>query len=251
MSKRIWVCPVNDGEAVEVRNLLQDNGEEVLVSSQPWGATWANLETQITERLRAFGQENPDGIIYGVELAGRNSFNAVNIDHHKYSDEDRSNPLASLEQVAQILGVATLTRHQQLVVLNDKGYIPAMESFGATKGEILVVRHQDQAAQGVTPDDVAQAVRDLQQADKRDRKVAVKCQKFNSAYADLSYYDYDELLVQAPDKWIYHGRRNQLFTSQGFQEAHWSGGSGSHAYFGIIQPSATTQERILELFWEE
>src|SRR5712692_6160335 len=122
---RLWVLPLNDGEAVEIRRLLEDHGETPLISHQPWGASWANLEPELAQRLHEFRSRNPGGDIFGIELAGPNPFRAIDIDHHRYDHDDRSNPLASLEQAARILNVP-LTRWQQLVAANDRGYIPAM-----------------------------------------------------------------------------------------------------------------------------
>jgi hypothetical protein len=48
------------------------------------------------------------------------------------------------------LGVTALTREQQLIAANDKGYIDGMAAIGATNEEILRIREQDRCAQGIT-----------------------------------------------------------------------------------------------------
>jgi len=151
MHERVWVLAVNDGEAVEITRLLLERGERVVISKQRWGATWAGLEPSIQGVLRQFREAHADGEIVGIELGGPNLYGAVNIDHHRYGNDDRSNPLSSLEQVAARLAVR-LDHRQQLVAANDRGFIAGMEEMGATGAEVRDVRAQDLAAQGVTPE---------------------------------------------------------------------------------------------------
>ena len=63
--KRIWIIPVNDGEAVTTRDYLRRAGEVVITSGQPWGASWARLEPEVVETITKFKDEHPDGIVYG------------------------------------------------------------------------------------------------------------------------------------------------------------------------------------------
>lgn len=158
--ERLWIVPVNDGEAVEIAALLGEHGETVAVTRQRWGASWAGLEAGVREAIERFRAAHPEGAIYGVELAGPDPYGAVNIDHHRYGEEDRSHPRSSLEQVAEVLGVG-LGRWRRLVAANDRGYIPAMEAEGATAEEIAAVRQADRAAQGVTAEQEAAAERDV------------------------------------------------------------------------------------------
>lgn len=247
--KRIWICPVNDGEAVEIRNLLEDLGEVVVMTKQPWGATWASLEPGVVSRVEKLLNEDPGVEIVGIELGGPVRWNGRNVDHHNYKGDDRSNPFSSLEQVAAELDV-TLNRHQQLVAENDKGYIPGMEAIGATSGEIEIVRQQDRCAQGVTPDDEAQAVEDIERAEWRGRKVLIHCPKGStSAHTDRLYGRYDECLTVGPEKWVYFGKQSRALDALGLPEHHWCGGRVENGYFGIIAPSEKSQEAILNAFW--
>ena len=68
----------------------------------------------------------------------------TDIDHHNERDHEP----ASIVQVAELLGVA-LTRREQLVAANDRGYIPALRAAGATDAEVADIRRADRAAQGV------------------------------------------------------------------------------------------------------
>jgi hypothetical protein len=253
---RIWIVPVNDGEAVEIRNLLRRQGERVFTTAQPWGASWAGLEPELATSIEtALGADPSLGVI-GVELAGPTRWGGRNVDHHFYKGDDRRHPLSSLEQVAVLLDT-TLTRHQRLVAVNDAGWIPGLISFGATPSEIEIVRAQDRCAQGVTPDQEAQAVRDLALAERRGRNVLVNCPTgATSAHSDRlwgSFTDangsYDELLTAGPRVWIYYGPRAGDLVALALPEQHWSGGQAPRCYFGVTTPSPETQERILSLFW--
>jgi len=174
-TERLWVLALNDLEALEIRDLLESHSQTACYSNQPWGATWANLEPPILDRLARFRSQYPAAEIIGIELAGPNPVAAIDIDHHIYSDADRGSSLSSLEQVANHLGVE-LTRWQKLVALNDRGYIPAMLAAGASPGEVAQIRSLDRAAQGITPADEQTAEADIQHhAERRGAKVLVRC----------------------------------------------------------------------------
>ena len=161
MENRLWVTPNNDLEAKTIVEMLQREGEDFLVTGQAWGASWEKLEEEIKERIEEAKRKLKT--VYGVELQG-DSNGAINIDHHTYGEDDRSNPKSSIEQVAEVLGVE-LTLDEQFVSANDKGYIPAMEKLGAELGisgedlqEIIANRRmRDREMQGVTPEQEAQA----------------------------------------------------------------------------------------------
>jgi hypothetical protein len=250
-TERLWVLALNDLEALEIRNLLESHGETVCYSSQPWGATWANLETPILDTLTRLRQHRPAAEIIGVELAGPNRFAAIDIDHHTYSDADRSSPFSSLEQVADRLGVP-LTRWQTLVALNDRGYIPAMLAAGASPREVVQIRSLDRAAQGITPADEQAAEADIRQHEEhRGAKVLVRCSNNpTSAHSDRLFGAAEEILLAGPSQWSYSGPRHKALAAMGLPEPHWSGGSPASGYFGIQDPGPATQFRLLNFFWD-
>lgn len=253
---KIWIIPVNDLEAVEIRNLLQAHGQTVVTSQQRWGARWENLEAGVVAQVENLLQEHPNSEVIGVELGGIPRWNGRNIDHHRYGEGDRTNESSSLEQVATELGVG-LNRYLQLVAANDKGWIPALQATGAKTGEVDAVRQSDRCAQGVTPDDEAQAVRDLASAEWRGRKVLVHCPKGStSAHTDRLYGQFDECLTCGPDKWIYFGPRHhqlhELVHSQSLgNERDWVGGKPESGYAGFVTPSEAAQDVIRSFFWQE
>jgi hypothetical protein len=243
--QRLWVVPRNDGEALAILDLLRVQSETVLVTAQPWGASWARLEAAIQDRLREWRAAHPGAPIYGIELAGPNDFGAIDIDHHFYAGDDRSNPLSSLEQCAILLGVV-LNRHQQLVAINDRAWIPGLAAAGASPEEIEEIRGQDRAAQGLGPKDREQAQADLDGAVWLGRLALVRCPGgINSFHNDLLYGRADESLLIAPELWSYAGARHRELLSLALPEKHWSGGSPERGYFGIERPSPGSRERIL------
>lgn len=57
-----------------------------------------------------------------------------------------------------------LTREHQLIAANDAGYVPAMRAMGATTEEIADIHQHDRAAQGITPEQEAQAAEAVAQS---------------------------------------------------------------------------------------
>lgn len=253
--KMFLIVPANDGEAVEIRKILSANCIDHVVTRQPWGATWVNLEPEVVRAVENFLSVNPDAQIYGVELGGPARWNAINIDHHVYRDENRSNEKSSIEQVAALLNVE-LSRHQTLIAANDKGYIPALIAAGATANEIKIVRAQDRLSQGVTPDQESQAVADIQFAEIRGGKWLIRCpQGATSAITDRIFGQYSELLTVdgLNGKWIYFGLRHQAFyaLTDGEIHARWYGGDPKNGFSGVEKPTDETQAKILNFFWQE
>jgi hypothetical protein len=246
----MWVLAVNDGEAVEIVRVLGERGEEMRISRQPWGATWEGLEADIQADLLQFRNANPESVILGIELAGANIYGAENIDHHRYDNDDRSNPLSSLEQVGIRLGVS-LSHRQQLVAANDRGFIPAMQEMGASNEEIRDVRFQDLNAQGVTAEDIEVARREVGAATVYGGRFLVKS-LLNppTAHADILFLEKGarEWLVCGPEVWSYTGPRHLQMAALHLIEKHWSGGLPESGYFGVQGSGAQTQQQLLTLF---
>jgi len=254
--KKFFIVPANDGEAVEIRKILQAKGMDHVVTRQAWGATWAGLEPDVVAKIEGYLSANPSAVLYGIELGGPTRWNGLNIDHHRYRDEDRSNEKSSIEQVAALLGVK-LTRHQLLIAANDKGYIPGLKAAGATENEIKIVRAQDRLSQGVTPEQEAQASADIQAAEIRGGKWLIRCPKGStSAITDRIFGRYSELLTVdgLNGKWIYFGPRHMSFyslTEGGTTLARWAGGDPKNGFSGVEKPTTETQTKILDFFWRE
>ena len=253
MKNRLWVIPNNDLEAKTIVEMLQREGEDFLVTGQAWGASWDKLEEEIKARIETAKREQEK--VYGVELQG-DSNGAINIDHHTYGEDDRSNPESSIEQVAKILGVE-LTLDEQFVSANDKGYIPAMEKLGTELGlsiddlqEIIAnIRMRDREMQGVTPEQEAQAQEAVEElgeiAEKRDYIQLDLPHSKTSTITDRLYGKYDNLLITSAD-----GETNFYGTTEIIKMLNekfpggWSGGQldqGSGFWGGYADQNAIKQ----------
>lgn len=206
-NNRIWIIPNNDLEAKAIIEMLEREGEEYLITGQALGASWDNLEEEIKEKIV---EARKKGItIYGVELQGKEE-GTINIDHHIYGDDDRSNPKSSLEQVSEVLGVE-LSIDERFISANDKGYIPEMERLGRELGiseedlqEIISnIRMRDRQMQGVTTEQEEQAeeaVNDLGEITERRRYISIELpHSKTSTVTDRLYGKYDNLLITSVD----------------------------------------------------
>ncbi|MBP3707987.1 MAG: hypothetical protein J6J36_05210 [Clostridia bacterium] len=249
-NNRLWITPNNDLEAQTIVEMLKREGETYEVTGQTWGASWQNLEEQIKARIESAKEEG--NAIYGVELQG-DSNGAINIDHHSYGDDDRSNPDSSIEQVAKILGVE-LTLDEQFVAANDKGFIPAMEKLGAELGikgkdlqEIIAnIRMRDRLSQGVTMEQEAQAQEAIEKlgeiTDKQELISMDLPHSKTSTVTDRLYGKYNNLLITSAD-----GETNFFGTTKIINMLNekfpggWSGGQldqGSGFWGGYADQSA-------------
>jgi hypothetical protein len=261
--QKIWIVPMNDLEAVEIRNMLADAGETVIISNQRWGASWEGLEAEVVAEIEQLRSQNPDAEIVGIELYGQPQWEAARtVDHHMWGDDDSGHEMSSIEQIAEEIGVQ-LNRYQQLVAGNDKAWYRGMEALSATDGEMDTIRQADRCSQGVTPDDEAQAVRDIAAAEKSGSQVLVTTELSSyqvSPISDRLYGNADEWLVVASNAWLYNGSRHvELFHY--IEERNltvgrdWNGGAPEWGYTGFVEVDdadlqSHRQEAIREFFWK-
>lgn len=207
MEGRMWITPNNDLEAKTIIEMLKREGENLLITGQAWGASWEKLEDEIKSQIADAKQIGKE--VYGIELQGESN-GAINVDHHIYGEEDRSNAKSSIEQVAEILGI-DLTLDEQFVSANDKGYIPAMEKLGSElnigegdlKEIIANIRMRDREMQGVTIEQEAQAQEAVEKlgelSEKRDYISMNLPHSKTSTITDRLYGKYDNLLITSAD----------------------------------------------------
>ena len=257
-NSKLWIVPNNDLEAKTIIELLERNGEKYLVTGQAWGASWEKLEEEILEEIE---EAKKAGLtIYGVELQG-NSNGGINIDHHIYGEDDRSNSKSSIEQVADILGME-LTLDELFVAANDKGYIPAMESLGKELDisqedlqEIIAnIRMRDRQMQGVTVEQEFQAQETVENlgdlTDKRDIIMNLPHSK-TSTVTDRLYGKYDNLLVLSGDGEINFFGITEIINALNEKfPGGWSGGQldqGSGFWGGYADQQAVSNFVAMEL----
>jgi hypothetical protein len=222
----------------EIRQLLADQqaaGHPVAYLDLGLGwanATWA---AYLDHPASLEGYLAQGYAIYGIELRGAIPANPAYhlIDHHN----DLQHLPTSLEQVAKLLG-SELSRWQQLVAANDRGYIPAMLAMGATPTEVEQVRRADRKAQGVTEADEAQAEADLRTRTQVGPITVVRTRlsKFSPLVDRLFGLTNNRLLVYNDNSLNYYGqgkaRLVEAFAPLIVQGRAYHGG-GDTGFFGL------------------
>lgn len=234
-NKILIVTPINDGEATQIAKILKNENIKTLITKQGWGASWSGLEPEIKKEIEEY--KNKGYQIYGVELQGSAPEGAVNIDHHRYDGDDRSNEKSSLEQVAKLID-HELTLFEQFVSANDKGFIPKMLELAKTKNlskeqtqkMIEKVRLQDRAAQGITPEQEKIAEKAIQEAEVSDSLTVIRMSYSKTAtVCDRLYGKYKNLLVLSEDGEVnFFGCQKVIKKLSDLVKGSWSGGDLDH-----------------------
>lgn len=144
-----------DGEMVAIINACREAGIEVVDKHLGWGAA----ASAYSEEIAAAVSEDKIPVLVELTLDIEVPSTSIVVDHH---NENAGKP-ASILQVLDLLGMEP-SREQQLIAANDCGYIPGMLALGATPEEIAAVRMADRAAQGITPEQEAEAERAIAEA---------------------------------------------------------------------------------------
>ena len=210
----------------EIKNILIKNSKHYLDKKLSWEEAKLSRYIHLLDNKRVY---------YGIELIQDvpPPKNYITIDHHNTLQEKPS----SIEQVADILGVK-LNRYQTLVALNDKGYIPAMEKFGATEVEIELIRQKDRIAQGVTQKDEILAKTAIENGEIINGVFVVKSfsNKF-SPIADRCYGVIDKLLIYTDNELVYYGKGVEklvkIFNKEIKKNKAYYG--GNNGFFGISE----------------
>ncbi|MBQ9731931.1 MAG: hypothetical protein IJV97_02450 [Alphaproteobacteria bacterium] len=145
-----------DGEMVEIINACREAGVEVVDNHLGWGAAASAYASEIAQAA----SEGKAPVLVELTLDIEVPSTSIIVDHH---NENVGKP-ASLLQVLNLIGVEP-SREQQLIAANDCGYIPGMLALGATAEEVAKVRYADRAAQGITPEQEAEAERAIAAAE--------------------------------------------------------------------------------------
>ena len=229
--EKLFILGGMDAEMKTIADIIsKTEGVKALDSNLFWyNATYENLSDEIKGAVNlALANGTP---VYGLELRG-NMEGVINIDHHKYEDEDRYNEKATIEQVAEILGLS-LTPFEIAVALNDKGFIPLMQKAGVDAETISKVRRLDRECQGITPEMENEAEECLKNKYViGDLTVVCSSHSKSSCYTDRLFGAYTKLLVISKDEFNFFGSSiecEKLFNTFG----GWSGGTAPNGFWGI------------------
>lgn len=222
----VFLIGGHDLEMVEIINILTSQNLKFYDKNLSWNN--ANLSD------------------YSDVLDNENSFIAIElkrdlehpnvkfIDHHN----ERSNEPSSIEQVADLLKI-TLTREQQLIAANDKGYIPAMEALDATKEEINDIRRRDRQAQGIVNNDELLGKKSIKEnLIEKDGILIVK--SFTTRFATITdkLYPYKCLLIYNENALNYYGEGVELLVEcfdELIKEKKAYYGGKSNRFFGLTK----------------
>ncbi len=161
-----------DAEMLAIADACREAGVAVCDKHLGWGAA----ASAYTDEIAAAVSEGKQPVLVELNLDIEVPANAIVIDHHNES----SGKPASILQVLNLLGQQP-SRYQQLVAANDCGYIPAMLALGATPEEVAAVRLADRAAQGITPEQEAEAERAIAAAEVVNGVTIVKMEHSKTA----------------------------------------------------------------------
>jgi len=187
-----------DLEMLEIKKILQEHQHRFSDLQLEWGAKLSSYSHLFILSDHFVGIELQEDVCRPQYYTP--------IDHHNIN---KTKP-ASIEQVADLLKIK-LNRFQLLVAANDKGYIPAMKAFGATKEEIAQIRMLDRRAQGVSEHDEELAkitARDHASMQGKTIVVESKIQKF-SPIVDL-FYPQKNLLIFNEFELVYYGEASEM-----------------------------------------
>ena len=243
MMSYMFMMGGKDAEMMAIRELLEGVGAEYVDHQLGWGAKVDSYKEEIEEALNV-GKTPVCIELQGAEAAYGDQ--VIVVDHH-FGYTDRP---AAIMQVCKLLGVEP-NRHQQLIAANDSGYIPGMLAMGATPEEVSEIRRLDRAAQGITPEQEAEAERALQVREHVDGVTVVRMEHSKCAPVTDALFDTDDaksLLIICGD-----GERDYFGNGaicQRLIEAFptgWAGGSGlgdaeGTAFFGCYD---VTEEELL------
>lgn len=225
-----------DLEMLEIKKLLTQQEQAFVDKKLSWGAKLSFYADILNDKTHYYGIELTEDIPLPL--------NYTTIDHHNNAQNKKS----SLEQIADILGVK-LSRYQTLVALNDKGYIPAMENFGATEVEIELIRQQDRAAQGATNEDEILAQISIDTAKKNNSVLIIESQTpYFSTIVDRVYTKEKNLLIYNNTKLVYYGQNIKklvnIYKKEIKKQKIYYG--GEFGFFGLGE-KRFTYEKILEI----
>ena len=155
LNQTLFIVPHNDGEAVRANEILQAlKAPHLIVSRQAWGATLDKEpispdDLKNVKRIVVF--EMPD--VTTEENLRARGFEVTVIDHRFYKDLDRRRQESSIEQLMTLIKWP-MSRVDEAIAVNDRGYIPGLKKMGLTKSEIRAIRRYDLIGQGRAPEDI-------------------------------------------------------------------------------------------------
>lgn len=151
----LFVIPQNDAEAIATREFLDRHKADYVITKQPWGANWYEMEEDILDIVNS-----TDKNVIGVEILG----DKVSALDDYSNDEENEDKKTSLEILSELYN-EELSVRDKFISANTKGYIPEMKTLGEQLGlseeevssYIKIVNELEMKAQGISEVDIEQA----------------------------------------------------------------------------------------------
>lgn len=255
MKKTLFVLGGNDGEMAVVKSLLNMAGKFTVQPKKEWGVHYyapADLGVEARAVEDAFKKYYFNGapleevvFIECYPAAGAWSqtpdlrINLSVVDHHGGDSWEAASVMQVLHEYCQGVVISdSLRRMIELAAANDAGYIPAMEGLFAKPQEIAAIRLADRRAQGITPQQEAEAERAIDQAITEGRLTVVRMSHSKTAtVADRLYGRYDQLLILSGDgevNFFGDGQRCVILREkfEGWNGGQGLGQAGERAFWG-------------------
>jgi hypothetical protein len=233
--KKIFLLGGYDLEMIEIKKLLQQNGQKFFDKKLSWGAKLSDYKEYFNDKDEFIAIELEE------DTTSPKYFEVI--DHHgKFSYKQ-----SALEQLAKMLDIE-LTRWQKLVAVNDSRYISGLRDFGATKQEIEEIRYADRKVQGITQKDEELAIESISNA-KNKHIIYAKTPHF-SAVSDRVYNDFTQYIIYNEYKIIFYGFsiKNLLLylNKKQISSKNYYYGGGEGGFLGIKE-SLLSSEEIIKL----
>lgn len=229
----------HDLEMLEIKKILLANNFTIIDKNLAWGAKLSHYKNDFSETKTNVCIELIEDITPPA--------NYLRIDHHN----ELAHLSASIEQLAILLGIQ-LTRHQQLVAANDKGYIPAMQAMAANEAEIQNIRLLDRKAQGVSEADERLAETSIANhltVKKGVTVVKALTHKFSPITDRLFGKTHNRLLVYTHTELNYYGENAKVladFFSDFIKQNRAYSGGGDTGFFGFNGNEASEVLQVKE-----
>ena len=217
-----------------------------------WGAKASMYEAEIAAALHAGWTPVLIELENDLQLEPRRII--IVVDHHG----ERAGALqpTSLHQVFALLGLPQRewTRQYELVAANDRGYVPAMLSVGATLEEIRQIRAADRQAQGITEAEeraAEEALQSLRVLAGGELTVAELPHARTAALADrlepaLGGVGFRNLLIRSPQQLNFFGAGEIILAlDESFPHGWYGGALPECGYWGHNTASFAAVQKFL------
>lgn len=216
-----------DGEMLAVIDACHKAGVKTVDKHLGWGAA----ASAYAEEISLAAAEGKIPVLVELALDIELPAGTIIVDHH---NENSGKP-ASLLQVLDLLGVEP-TWQQQLIAANDCGYIPGMLAFGANAEEVAAVRLADRSAQGITPEQEAEAERAISCREVINGVTVVRLAHCKTATVCDRLFSQDQeqrlLILSGDGESNFFGKKELCLLLQGEKTGKTAEGWDTYSHFG-------------------